>query len=101
MGAGSEGHSQIRLRSRVGSLEVGPFPAWSYTGNKLHPTQKPVSVLLPLVETFSYMGGTVMDPFAGSGSTLLAAKTLGRNYIGIELDAKYHSIATERLNATP
>jgi site-specific DNA-methyltransferase (adenine-specific) len=70
---------------------------WTYSGNKLHPTQKPVSVLLPLVETFSPAQGTVLDPFAGSGSTLIAAKMLGRGYIGIELDLKYHAIATRRL----
>jgi DNA modification methylase len=76
---------------------IGDVIDWTYSGNKLHPTQKPVSVLLPIVETFSAAGGTVLDPFAGSGSTLLAAKTLGRNYIGIELDAQYHAIATRRL----
>ena len=41
----------------------------------------------------------VLDPFAGSGSSLLAAKMLGRNYLGIELDAKYHAIASRRLEA--
>ena len=41
--------------------------------------------------------GVVLDPFAGSGSTLLAAKMLGRSYVGIELDAKYHAIAEQRL----
>jgi len=70
---------------------------WEYTGNTLHPTQKPLSVLSRLVEAFSSPGGTVLDPFAGSGSTLVAAKKLGRSYIGIELDVEYHRIATERL----
>jgi len=70
---------------------------WTYSGNKLHPTQKPLSVLLPLVETFSRPGDLVLDPFAGSGSSLLAAKLLGREYLGIELDAAYCEIARRRL----
>jgi DNA modification methylase len=77
---------------------IGDVIDWTYSGNKLHPTQKPLSVLLPLVETFSPLCGTVLDPFAGSGSSLLAAKMLGRSYVGIELDAKYHAIATRRLS---
>ena len=80
---------------------IGDVIDWTYTGNKLHPTQKPLSVLLPLVETFSRPGATVLDPFAGSGSSLLAAKMLGRTYIGIELDAKYHGIARKRLESVP
>ena len=78
---------------------IGDVIAWEYTGNKLHPTQKPLSALVPLVETFSAPNDTVLDPFAGSGSTLMAAKKLGRSYIGIELDAQYHSIARNRLAA--
>jgi adenine-specific DNA-methyltransferase len=70
---------------------------WTYSGNKLHPTQKPLSVLLPLVETFSVRQGMVLDPFSGSGSTLAAAQMLGRNWLGIELDPKYHAIASRRL----
>ncbi len=77
---------------------LGDVIDWTYSGNKLHPTQKPVSALLPLVETFSPPGGLVLDPFAGSGSTLLAAKMLGREFLGIELDAKYHAIAKRRLS---
>jgi site-specific DNA-methyltransferase (adenine-specific) len=80
------------------SYTIGDVIDWTYSGNKLHPTQKPLSVLLPLVETFSPILGTVLDPFAGSGSSLLAAKTLGREYLGIELDPKYHAIASRRLD---
>ncbi|MCC7482958.1 MAG: DNA methylase [Hyphomicrobiales bacterium] len=76
---------------------IGDVIDWSYSGNRLHPTQKPLSVLLPLVETFSQPGGLVLDPFAGSGSTLVAAETLGRFYLGVELDAGYHALATHRL----
>lgn len=76
---------------------IGDVLDWTYSGNKLHPTQKPLSVLLPLVETFSAPGALVLDPFAGSGSTLLAAKLLGRRYLGIELDPAYCVIARQRL----
>jgi adenine-specific DNA-methyltransferase len=72
---------------------------WRYTGNRLHPTQKPQSILTPLVEAFTVPGGLVLDPFAGSGSTLRAAKKLGRRYLGIELDEGYHAIAGKRLAA--
>jgi len=78
---------------------IGDVIDWTYSGNRLHPTQKPLSVLLPLIETFSRPEATVLDPFAGSGSSLLAAKMLGRSYIGIELDARYHAIARRRLEA--
>ena len=81
------------------SHAIGDVIDWTYSDNKLHPTQKPLSVLLPLVETFSPMGGTVLDPFSGSGSSLLAARTLGRSYLGIELDATYHAIAQSRLSS--
>jgi adenine-specific DNA-methyltransferase len=70
---------------------------WKYTGNKYHPTEKPLSALLPLVETFSRPLGTVLDPFTGSGSSLLAAKMLNRSYIGVEMDARYYAIARRRL----
>jgi len=70
---------------------------WKYTGNQLHPTQKPLAVLMPLVETFSEPGGVVLDPFTGSGSSLVAARKLGRSYIGIEMDKRYHAIANRRL----
>lgn len=53
---------------------------WKYTGNKHHPTEKPVSSLQPLIESFTRPGGIVLDPFAGSGSTCVAALQAGRRY---------------------
>jgi DNA modification methylase len=72
---------------------------WAYSGNHHHPSEKAVKTLLPLVEAFSQPGGLVLDPFCGSASTLLAAKSLGRSYLGMELDPKYFRIASRRLEA--
>jgi len=68
-----------------------------YTGNKVHPTQKAVSALVPLIESFSAEGDLVLDPFCGSGSTLVAARRLRRLFIGMELDPTYHALATRRI----
>jgi hypothetical protein len=72
---------------------------WSYTGNRLHPTQKPVGIFNPIIEAFTKPGDTVFDPFCGSGSTLVAARDLGCHYIGIELDEAHHGTAYWRLKA--
>lgn len=72
---------------------------WKYTGNKLHPTQKPVEILETLIATFSQPDDIVLDPFAGSASTAVAAERLGRRYIAIEKDDRYHAIACERLDS--
>lgn len=70
---------------------------WEYSGNVVHPTEKAVSVLKPLIQSFSQPGALVLDPFAGSGSTLVSAALTGRNYLGIELEAKYVELARRRL----
>jgi len=62
-----------------------------------HPTQKPLSLMLDLVEDFSDPGELVLDPFAGSGTTGVACNQLGRRFLGWELDATYHEIACRRL----
>ena len=62
-----------------------------------HPTQKPFTVISPLIAASSLVGGLVLDPFMGSGTTLVAAKQLGRRAIGIEIEEKYCQIAVDRL----
>jgi DNA modification methylase len=61
---------------------------------RLHPNEKPVSLMRRLLETVA--DGTVFDPFAGSGSTLVAAKSLGRKAIGVEIDERYCETAARR-----
>jgi site-specific DNA-methyltransferase (adenine-specific) len=70
---------------------------WTYTGNRVHPTEKSVRILRPLIETFSSPGDIVLDPFAGSGSTAVATSLSGRRYIGIELEETYCNLARKRL----
>lgn len=67
---------------------------------KIHPTQKPLGLMKTLVEMVTKPGQTVLDPFAGSGTTLVAAQTTGRNYIGFELNPEYHRLAQHRLDST-
>ena len=62
-----------------------------------HPTQKPVELMELLIKNHTKEGDLVLDPFAGSGTTLEAAKKLGRRYIGIELEDKYIEMCNRRL----
>lgn len=70
---------------------------WHYSGNVIHPTEKAVEILRPVIESFSPPGSVVLDPFGGSGSTAVAAALSGRRYLGIELEAKYVEHARRRL----
>src|ERR1700736_4148868 len=76
---------------------LGDVMDMPYSGNKLHPTQKPIPALAQLIRSFSLPGETVLDPFAGSGSTCAAALLTGRKYIGVEMDDVYFQHASERL----
>jgi DNA modification methylase len=66
-------------------------------GDMGHPTVKPLGVILRLLKVGSAEGQTVLDPFMGSGSTICAAKRLGRRAIGIEIEERYCEIAANRL----
>ena len=64
---------------------------------KTHNSEKPVDLIKILIENSTHAGEVVLDPFFGSGSTLVAAKQLNRNYIGIELDKHFYNMAISRL----
>ena len=65
---------------------------------KVHPTQKPVSLMEYLIKTYTNENETVLDFTMGSGSTGVAAKNLDRKFIGIEMDDNYFKIATDRIS---
>ena len=70
---------------------------WVYSGNKRHPTEKAVDILVPLITAFSRPGDVVLDPFLGSGSTAVAARIAGRSAVGIELEERYYQSSQRRL----
>jgi site-specific DNA-methyltransferase (adenine-specific) len=66
-------------------------------GEHYHPTQKPVALMRWLIERFTKTGERILDPYMGSGSTLVAAKSVDRRAIGIEIEERYCEIAAKRL----
>lgn len=65
----------------------------------IHPTQKPLALCEYLIRTYSDYGDTVLDNCMGSGTTCLAAKNTGRQYIGFELDDHWFDVAKERIES--
>lgn len=66
-------------------------------GRALHPTQKPLELVKRTIVASTHKGGIVFDPFMGSGTTAVAAKALGRMYVGTEMNAKYIAAARKRI----
>jgi site-specific DNA-methyltransferase (adenine-specific) len=73
------------------------IPFWSMPENTEHPTQKPEKLLAKIILASSNENDVIFDPFLGSGTTSVVAKKLNRNYVGIEMDKTFASIAEKRL----
>ena len=91
-------HATHQLRWNGG----GTRAVWTYdkiqgTKSIIHPTQKPLPLVLALTKQFSNRQETVLDPFMGSGTTGIACIKLGRSFIGIEIDERYFQMACERI----
>jgi DNA modification methylase len=80
-----------------GGGRVATYSAPIQEQGREHPTQKPLALMEALVADFTDPGDLVVDPFAGAGSTLVAAKRLGRRGFGWERDPRWHAIAEKRI----
>lgn len=92
-----------RRLSMIGKDEYGAWfqQFWNITGasTRQHPAPFPLDLAYRLVRMFSFVEDTVLDPFAGTGTTLLAAEKAGRNSIGIEIDDEYCRMTLKRFHA--
>ncbi len=93
--ATNEGSYRLTHPSNIWTDLSVPF--WSMPENTDHPTQKPEKLLAKIILASSNRGSMVMDPFAGSGTTSVAAKKLDRKFVGIEIDDFYCCLAEKRL----
>ncbi|MEO8398305.1 MAG: DNA methyltransferase [Ignavibacteriaceae bacterium] len=91
----AEGNFRISFPSNIWTDISVPF--WSMPENTEHPTQKPEKLLAKIILASTNKGDFVFDPFLGAGTTAVAAKKLGRNFSGVEIDEHYCCIAQKRL----
>jgi len=78
-------------------LEAPAKPNMPKAERSSHPTQKSLQLLIQLIVTYSEPGSMICDPFAGSGSTLIAAHRLNRNSLGYEIEQKFYQEAKDRI----
>jgi len=100
-------HFEMAWTSRGGAARI---VNWRWNGmlqepghprdTRTHPTQKPLGLMLWVLKKYSIPSDIILDPFCGSGTTCVAAKRLGRRYIGIEIDPGYAQTARNRLRDT-
>ena len=96
-------HAPVRSRWNGGG-KLGVYDVLKNAGHAgephQHPTQKPLELMERLIRDFTDPGETILDPFAGSGTTLVAAKRLGRSSIGWEREEKFWRVAMNRIEST-
>jgi len=92
-----EENGNFRLTSPSNLWTDISIPFWSMPENTDHPTQKPEKLLAKLILASSKPNDVIFDPFLGSGTTSIAAKKLGRQFLGIELNDEYACLAEKRL----
>lgn len=90
-------YSQAYEPDKILPKSIISFSKDNYRSNIFHPTQKPVALCEYLIKTYTDENDLVLDNCAGSGSTLVAAKNLNRQFIGIEKEKEYYDICLERL----
>ena len=95
-GLGKKNGQECRALSNVWT-DISPIVPWSKERVN-HPTQKPIQLMERIITIYSNENDLVLDCFAGSGSTGVAAKNLNRNFIMIEKDEKYYNIILNRLD---
>jgi len=95
----SENYRNFEGRENVTLKEMRVPSSWQKFNTEvgLHPTQKPVELMEYIIKTYTNEGCLILDNCAGSGSTLVAAKNLNRQFIGIEKEQKYYDIIINRL----
>lgn len=86
-----EGH-QFNLKRPSDLYDFRKIPSSSLN----HPTEKPISIMSRLID--ANVGDIILDPYCGSGSTLVAAERLGRKWVGIEIDKDYCAVAERRIS---
>lgn len=96
---GCEGLEEKQYSHDGGEKEIeNPYQRNKSVATNNHPTVKPIALMEYLIKMVTPKGGIVLDPFAGSGSTLVSAKENGYQYIGIERESEYINIINARLN---
>lgn len=91
----------ITFNAEMGLTDVWTDIQFYQKGVKrIHPTQKPLTLIERLIRASSNVGDVILDPFMGSGTTAVAATALGRNWIGFENDEKYYQAAENRIRET-